>query len=774
MHAFQKLSIKRKLILIIMLICGAVLLLTCTALVIFDQVTSRRAIQSELTTLAKFMADNCQNPLMFDLSKGAKENLEALEAMPNIASACVYNKDGTNFAMYYRTNLPSSLPPAHPGEEGVRFEAGRVNIFRPIVVNGERIGTIYLQSTMDALHARLRRFLTTVGLILAAALVAVFIVSTKLQALISVPILSLARTAKVVSEEKNYSVRAAKTTEDEVGFLIDQFNEMLNQIEKREKALQEVNAQLAQSEKRALAATQAKSAFLANMSHEIRTPMSAILGFSELLRTQMAASKDRNYLDAISSSGRTLLALINDILDLSKIEAGKLELQYEPVSVTRLVDEIQKLFSIKAAEKGIHLLAEVDPKLPRGLMLDEVRLRQVLFNVVGNALKFTEKGHVKIRAWAEQTSVEGRAGSPLPAVAAANGSNEERRARSDAPYQASAEPDETRLNLILEVSDTGIGVPKDQQELIFGAFAQVAGQSTRKFGGTGLGLTITKRITEMMQGKIEVESEPGKGSTFRFSFPNVAITELAQGDVASAGQGDFSQFAPATILVADDVALNLDLVAGYFEGTDHKLITATNGLEAIEQAKRHRPDLILMDMRMPELDGHEATKRIKADPALMHIPVIAVTASSFREEEARARKICDGFLRKPFNRAELIAELKPFLKSIAPVQAAASEPAPAPAVITAVPVSTEALAKRAPLLANLREAERAVWPDLCKTKDMDELDAFVRRLKEWAAQAEWSALRAYAESLDQQVQEFDLSRLPRTLQSFPDVINSLP
>src|SRR5206468_3874455 len=148
-------------------------------------------------------------------------------------------------------------------------------------------------------------------------------------------------------------------------------------------------------------ANQAKSEFLANMSHEIRTPMNAILGFSELLRRQMAASRERQYLDAISSSGKTLLSLINDILDLSKIEAGKLELQYEPVSVAGLVEEIQKLFSLKAAEKGVALFAEIDPKLPRGLMLDEVRLRQVLFNVVGNALKFTERGHVKIRAWAE-------------------------------------------------------------------------------------------------------------------------------------------------------------------------------------------------------------------------------------------------------------------------------------------------------------------------------------------------------------------------------------
>ncbi len=510
-------------------------------------------------------------------------------------------------------------------------------------------------------------------------------------------------------------------------------------------------------------ANAAKSEFLANMSHEIRTPMNAILGFSELLRTQLAASKERNYLDAIASSGRTLLTLINDILDLSKIEAGKLELQYEPVSVARVVDEIQKVFSIKAGEKNVKLLTEIDPKLPRGLMLDEVRLRQVLFNVVGNALKFTEKGHVKIRAWAEcgGKAESGKQKAEMGETAGADGG---------------CEPDETRVNLVLEVSDTGIGIPKAQQEHIFGAFSQAAGQSTRKFGGTGLGLTITKRLTEMMHGVIAVQSEPGKGSAFRFMFPNVAITELADADaVATDGKGDFNQFAPATILVADDVALNRALVAGYFEGTAHKLITATNGLEALEQAEKHRPDVILMDMRMPELDGHETTRRLKANAALKHIPVIAVTASSFREEEARARRICDGFIRKPFNRAELVAELQKFLKPATAAQMATSaESAPASRDESSVPAPAEAVARRPELMAALREQQQAVWPRLCKTRAMSEIEAFAQRLGRWAEEGHWPSLRSYAEALDQQVQEFDLSRLPQTLQRFPEVLDSLP
>jgi PAS domain S-box-containing protein len=525
------------------------------------------------------------------------------------------------------------------------------------------------------------------------------------------------------------------------------------------------------------AANAAKSEFLANMSHEIRTPMNAILGFSELLRSQMAASKDRNYLDAISSSGRTLLALINDILDLSKIEAGKLELQYEPVNVRRLVDEIQKLFSIKAGEKGIKLLTEIDPKLPRGLMLDEVRLRQVLFNVVGNALKFTEKGQVMIRALAGYRMADSL-DHDLVLDLAPSGPSEIMSKGTIKSENLPADPDETHVSLVLEVSDTGIGIPKDQQEHIFGAFSQVSGQSTRRFGGTGLGLAITKRLTEMMHGRVEVQSEPGQGSTFRFVFPSVAITELAESaPSATDGEGDFTQFAPATILVADDVALNRQLVAGYFEGTGLKLITATNGLEAVEQAEKYQPDVILMDMRMPELDGYAATRRLKANAALRDIPVIAVTASSFREEEARARKACDGFIRKPFNRSELIAELKRFLKPAAEHDQIAVPSVPSavessPAVVTE-PIAAAALAKRPELLTRLREEQERVWPDLCERKAMDEIERFARRLKAWGEEAQWPTLRAYAENLDAEVQEFDLERLPKTLQQFPEIIRLL-
>ncbi|MSU61855.1 MAG: response regulator, partial [Pedosphaera sp.] len=356
---------------------------------------------------------------------------------------------------------------------------------------------------------------------------------------------------------------------------------------------------------------------------------------------------------------------------------------------------------------------------------------------------------------------------------------EERSFRRDAENsardaRAPTEPDETRINLILEISDTGIGIPKAQQDHIFGAFSQVAGQSTRKFGGTGLGLTITKRLTEMMHGAVTVQSEAGQGSTFRFEFPNVAITEFAESDAtATDGHGDFNQFAPATILVADDVALNRALLTGYFEGTGHKVVLATNGLEALEQAEKHRPDVILMDMRMPELDGHETTKRLKANAALKHIPVIAVTASSFREEEAKARKICDGFIRKPFNRAELIAELKRFLKRVERISAQSTPAAAQANADTAVQVAPGVLARWPELVAKLRAEQSGVWPELCQTLELTLVEDFASRLQALGETYGAPALCRYGQELFNQTQQVELDKLARSLEAFGEMIGQL-
>jgi CheY-like chemotaxis protein len=279
----------------------------------------------------------------------------------------------------------------------------------------------------------------------------------------------------------------------------------------------------------------------------------------------------------------------------------------------------------------------------------------------------------------------------------------------------------------------------------------------------------------MMGGTITVQSAVGQGSTFRFRFPNVTITELGELKPAAGPEaGDFSQFAPAVILVADDVALNRQLVAGYFEGTAHRLLYANDGREALALAEQHQPAVILMDMRMPELNGYEATRLLKANPALQHIPVIAVTASSFREEEARARTLCEGFIRKPFTRAELVAELQKFLQPAAAAARPVSEVSPgAPAPAAAATVPAELLAQWPELVARLRSEESEIWPELCDTLELKPIEDFATRLRSWGESYGAAPLCDYAAQLLEQAQQYDLDRLPQTLAAFQTLIATL-
>ncbi|MDX1953171.1 MAG: ATP-binding protein [Verrucomicrobiota bacterium] len=272
-------------------------------------------------------------------------------------------------------------------------------------------------------------------------------------------------------------------------------------------ARKQAEAELVKAREAALGASRAKSQFLANMSHEIRTPLNAILGFADVLNRQTQDPKSKNFLSAISSSGKTLLTLINDILDLSKVEAGKLEIRYEPMCPRRLFEEIQQIFLPAADSKKVELRYEADLGLPDEILLDEVRLRQILLNTVGNALKFTSKGWVVIRSWAEQANAQA-------------------------------------IILYIEISDSGIGIPESEQQKIFETFTQAAGHDTKKYGGTGLGLAITKRLTEMMKGTITVRSRVGKGTTFLFQFKDVMVTRTQSQTSGTPSIAHVSEHAP--------------------------------------------------------------------------------------------------------------------------------------------------------------------------------------------------------------------------------------
>ncbi len=506
---------------------------------------------------------------------------------------------------------------------------------------------------------------------------------------------------------------------------------------------------LKQAKQQAEAANRAKSEFLANMSHEIRTPMNAVLGFAELLQPMITEAIAQDYLRAIASSGKTLLGLINDILDLSKIEAGRLELYLEAVDIRMLAQDVCAIFSQNARSKAIGLAQTVAAEVPRYLLVDEIRLRQILFNVVGNALKFTEAGQVNICI--------DLCAPPCPSPGS--------------PALSNA----NQVCLQIVVQDTGIGIAPTQQARIFEAFTQSQGQSAREFGGTGLGLAITRRLVDLMGGEITVTSLLGQGSSFTFFFPEVEISvPKAASVVSDTTDINLRQFAPARLLIVDDVASNRDVLAGYFRGTPHTLAFAENGEAAVRLALTWQPDVILMDLRMPRMDGLEASRRLKATEATRHIPIVIVTASSQAQDEVALRELCEGFIRKPVSYGSLVAALKSVMAIAEPAPSAMLLPSPK-AETKIRPDSAAALSseQRQRLIQQLQSLATTLWEPLQQTLSVDQVEAFSATLNQLTAEMPYPPLSQYAQTLTQQLDDFDWTAIPQTVAAFMPLLHNL-
>jgi signal transduction histidine kinase/DNA-binding response OmpR family regulator len=503
----------------------------------------------------------------------------------------------------------------------------------------------------------------------------------------------------------------------------------------KEKSRREMSEEKLRTER----AMVAKSAFLANISHEIRTPMNAILGFGELLEDEKLTHRQAQFVRCIRQSGKALLQLINDVLDLSKLEAGKLEVRLEPTDVRELCNFLQIMFAQQAAAKSIRLQWDTGD-VPGALLLDRLRLRQVLMNLVGNAVKFTDRGHVQFHAeWIRENEDRGLG------------------------------------TLYFHVEDTGIGISPEKQEEIFKPFVQSGSSRTAGTEGTGLGLHLVQRLTDIMGGTVTLESTPGRGSVFHLRFPHVPISaRLPVNDEAEVSENvDFNDLAAATLLMVDDNETNRMLVASIFEGTHHIIRHAGNGKEALASIAEMKPGVVLLDIRMPGMDGRQTLAEIRKIRGLEFLPVIAVSASDPQADEPDLRRRFNGYIRKPFTRQTLYKELALFLprRTDRGVLRRASDAGGAIAA-ELLPDSAAAGDWEA-LVADLRALQGSEWAGLQESLAINETQAFAQKLLSRAQAAHCGPLAAYAQALAQGAETYSIHDLEGLIAEFPDLIDRL-
>ncbi len=528
-----------------------------------------------------------------------------------------------------------------------------------------------------------------------------------------------------------------------ITFFWNKLRSINSQLLRQKSQLEKLNQDLIVSKDQTEKALEFKSQFLANMSHEIRTPLNIIIGFNSILKKYISDSKLRKYIHSIEVSSYNLLQFLNDILDMSKIEAGKMQLKPENINLKRMIYDLREVFALKAAEKNIALEVEIDPKLPKELFIDEIRLRQILVNLIGNAIKFTNEGFVKITANA--------------------GYHE----RPFGQHQST-----TRLEIT--VKDTGIGIEKDHQKEVFDSFRQINNKQQKQLGGSGLGLSISKRLVELMGGTLSLESEPGDGSSFTITFDNVPVGFASKKD--DTGPMDLSQmsnieFEACTILVADDEEMNRSLIKACFEKSKVTVVEASDGQEAFDKARETHPDLVLMDLKMPFVDGFEAARMLKADNQLKNIPVFAFTASNLYSDLSEEELgLFSSFIAKPVYVNELYEEMARFLnhhfkgreskKNLGQVL-----------IEEKIAIDRRHLSSGAAEYLNQTIKKR--WDEVAQSNSMNRIREFAEDLNNFGRTNNISSLQLFASELIDAVKSFDIDKANSLLRQYPEIVHSL-